>query len=143
MALETFSNTLGNAYLQRHLLAIQATTLEQAVRAGNEFVQIKPPTMPGSAIRTIDEPEEVIDKVASINPDMMSILLKTMQQLSEKVEQLQIGKKTATNDRTATTRSTGCWGCGQEGHTRRTCTANPWPSQNTATNQGNGRSPQQ
>lgn len=41
MALETFSNILGNTYLQRHLLAIETRTIEDAVRAGNEFLQIQ------------------------------------------------------------------------------------------------------
>ena len=41
MMLDTFSSTLGNAYLQQHLLAINADTLEAAVRAGSEFLQIR------------------------------------------------------------------------------------------------------
>ena len=42
MLVDVFSATLGNAYLQRHLLAVHAPTLELAVRAGNEFLQIQP-----------------------------------------------------------------------------------------------------
>ena len=34
LAIEAFSNTLGNAYLQRHLLAVPSQTLEEVVRAG-------------------------------------------------------------------------------------------------------------
>ena len=42
MALEVFANTLGNAYLQRHLLAVGPRDLDEAIRAGNEFLQIRP-----------------------------------------------------------------------------------------------------
>jgi hypothetical protein len=140
MALETFNNTLGNTYLQRHLLAVQAGTLEHAVRAGNEFLQIRAPTMPGSAIRAIDDEEEVEDHIASIDENVMSKLLKFMQQLSDKVDKLQVTNRAATTTRT-TPRDTGCWGCGKEGHTRRACPTHPWSTKTTT--QGNGGSPQQ
>ena len=142
MALETFSNTLGNTYLQRHLLAVQATTIEQAVRDGNEFLQIRAPTMPGSAIRAIDDLEEVEDHVASIDQNVMSTLLKIMQQLSDKVDKLQVTKAPTMANRT-TPRETGCWGCGKDGHTRRACPTHPWPTKTTTSFQGNGGSPQQ
>lgn len=41
VVLETFCSTLGNAYLQRHLLAVATPTVKDAVRAGNEFLQIR------------------------------------------------------------------------------------------------------
>ena len=143
MSLETFCNTLGNTYLQRHLLAIQAVTLEQAVRAGNEFLQIRAPILPGSAIRAVDEDEQVEDQVASIEQSVLSKLLKNMQILSDKVDRLQTTPKPAATKQIA--KSTGCWGCGQEGHTRRACLTNPWPTKPTTStqSQGNGSSPQQ
>ena len=58
MALDTFHSSLGNAYLQRHLLAIPTPNLEMAVRAGNDYLQIKP-TGPVPTIRAVDgEPED-------------------------------------------------------------------------------------
>jgi hypothetical protein len=93
MALETFCNTLGNAHLQRHLLAVQALTLEQAVRAGNEFAQIKAPMVPGSSIRVVDEEEtEADNRIASVGQGTMGPLLKMLQLLSEKIDQLQINR---------------------------------------------------
>ena len=41
MAVDTFASTIGNGYLQRHLLAVPTPTLEAAVRAGNEYLQIQ------------------------------------------------------------------------------------------------------
>lgn len=41
MVVATFASTTGNGYLQRHLLAMPTPTLEDAVRAGNEYLQIQ------------------------------------------------------------------------------------------------------
>jgi hypothetical protein len=142
MALETFSNTLGNANLQRHLLAVQPFTLEQAVRAGNEFHQIRSPALPGAAIRAVDDETEETDRVATVDQGMMGILLKVLQQLSDKVDQLQVSKGRPSPTKA---RSTGCWGCGLEGHSRKTCPTHPWPVKPVAVAKttGNGDSPQQ
>lgn len=40
MAVETSCSTLDNAYLQRHLLAVETPTVEAAVQARNEFLQV-------------------------------------------------------------------------------------------------------
>lgn len=40
--LGTFSTTVDNTYLQRHLLTTAPNTLEAAVRTGNEFPQVQP-----------------------------------------------------------------------------------------------------
>lgn len=40
MALETFCNTIGNAYHQRHLMTVEMYTVEAAVRVGSDFLQI-------------------------------------------------------------------------------------------------------
>jgi hypothetical protein len=142
MSLETFCNTLGNTNLQRHLLAVQALTLEQAVRAGNEFVQIRGPSVPGSAIRAVDEEIEEEDRVAAVDQGIMGTLMKVLQQLSEKIDQLQVdrGRPNATKGK-----SVGCWGCGLEGHTRRNCPTHPWAAKPVTVTKaaGNGDSPQQ
>ena len=41
MALDAFSLILGNLYLQRHLMAVKAEFLADAVRAGVEFLQVQ------------------------------------------------------------------------------------------------------
>ena len=40
MAVEAFVSMLGNTYLQRHLLAIETPTVEDAVRAASEYLNI-------------------------------------------------------------------------------------------------------
>ena len=56
--------------MQRHILAIPTPTLEAAVRAGNEFLQVRP-NMIGSGIRVVQpgEPEEKFEQVAVANMD--------------------------------------------------------------------------
>ena len=41
MTVEAFASTLNNPPLQRHLLAVETSTLEAAVRAGGEYLQIR------------------------------------------------------------------------------------------------------
>ena len=60
MSMDTFASTIGNGYLLRHLLAVPAETLEDAVRAGNEYLQIqtaKPFSYRNSA-NIVDDGEE-------------------------------------------------------------------------------------
>ena len=91
MAVDTFLGSLGNAYLQRHLLAIPTPTLEAAVRAGNEFLQVQP-NMIGSGIRVIQpgKPEKALEQVAvaNIDQDPMTTMLKIMQDLVAEVNNL-------------------------------------------------------
>lgn len=69
MILEVFTNSLGNAYLQRHLLAVDPKTRGDAVRTGSEFLQMKPATERGNLphnIRTVDEEEELVPRVQPV-----------------------------------------------------------------------------
>lgn len=55
MMLETFCNTLGNAYLRHHLLAVATSSIEDTVITGNEFLQIQPEKdRPRIAVRQVD-----------------------------------------------------------------------------------------
>jgi len=47
LALDTFVASVGNPSLQRHLLAVNPATLEEAVRAGGEYLQVKTPYQVG------------------------------------------------------------------------------------------------
>ena len=70
MAMEQFITTLDNTYLQRHLLAVDPQTLTLAVRAANEWLQIRPAAVPQATrptgawqqaknnIRSVEEDEE-------------------------------------------------------------------------------------
>lgn len=138
MALETFGNTLGNAYLQRHLLAVRPETLEEAVRTGNEFLQIRPTSHTGVRSLAEEEGEEEAEVQAKqVKADPMEALLAAIMNLTKEVEQLKQGhqpERKAENPRKAIR----CWGCGKEGHLRSKCTSQPW---NEAS--GNARGPQQ
>ena len=139
LALEAFCNSLGNAYLQRHLLAVRATTLEQVVKAGNEFLQIR--TIPGPGIRAIEaEPEEGITVQAvqaPVNP--LEAILKAIQQLTTEVDHLKRVRRPPVDQ--PSKKVDNCWGCHKEGHVRAKCPTHPWPTKTSGS--GNGESPQQ
>ena len=79
MRLDTFCSTLGYMPLQRHLLAVPTHTLEDAVRAGNKFLQIKPGSGRGgsTSVRQTEDEEEVL----SPTERTLTTVMKTMQQL--------------------------------------------------------------
>ena len=65
-------------------------TLADAVRAGNEFLQIKPANEKGTtSVRQIED-GEVEEEVLSPTERTLTTLMKTMQQLVEKKGKLQI-----------------------------------------------------
>ena len=129
LALETFCSSLGNAALQRHLLAVRPETLAEAILHGNEFMQVKQdrPQAEHNKVRVLEESEE-----EPMQEDPLAVLVKTVHRLAEKVEELQ--KKTTS---AKPTKEQKCWGCQKTGHTRKDCTTHPWPK-----TQGNGDSPQ-
>ena len=88
LRLEIFCSTLGYLPLQRQLLAVPTYTLENAVRAGKEFLQIRPGNERGSTnvCRIEDEDEE---EVMNPTENGLTTLTKSMRQLVEKVRQLQ------------------------------------------------------
>ena len=134
MVMDTFHSTLNHGYLQRHLLAIETPTLEDAVRAGNEYLQIK--TTSGTNIRKIegeeDEPEEE-SQVKPVTTSAMSTLLQAVQKLTEEVQKLK--EKPADK---ADRKALRCYGCKKEGHIRKDCQTHPWPKKS-----GNEEGPQQ
>ena len=133
MMLETFCSSLGNAALQRHLLAVRPETLTEAIQHGNEFLQVKAerPHADHNKVRAMGESEEE-------EPDQMATLMKAIQRLAETVDTLQkqvANPKPIANPKPA--KEQKCWGCQKTGHTRKDCTTHPWPKA-----QGNGDSPQ-
>ena len=90
MSLETSCNSLGYLPLQRHLPSLPTHCLEDAVRAGNEYLQIKPANDRGSTnVRQIEDEEK--EKVINLTEKALTTLMKTMQLLVEKVGPLQNG----------------------------------------------------
>ena len=78
--MEAFCNTLGYLPLQRHLLAVPIHTLEDAVRAGNKYLQIKPAGERGSTnIRQVGDEEEE-EGFTSPTEKALTTLMKTMLQ---------------------------------------------------------------
>ena len=130
MMLDTFCSSLGNAALQRHLLAVRPETLTEAIQHGNEFIQVKAerPQADQNKVRALGEPDD--EEPAKEDP--LAMIMKTVQSLAETVEALQ---KKVTNPKPV--KEQKCWGCQKSGHTRKDCTTHPWPKA-----QGNGDSPQ-
>ena len=142
MRMETFCNTLGYLPLQRHLLAVPIHTLEDAVRAGNEYLQMKPASdRGGTNIRQVGDEEEE-EEVSSPTEKVLTTLMKTMLQLVEKVDQLQ-RPPTRTTPKGESDKSRVCWECGKEGHLKRNCPHQKTPQPTNQTVPGNGTGPQQ
>lgn len=118
MVLQTFCSTLGNAYLQRHLLAVATTTVEAAVSAENESLQVKMssdrihPTIPQVDNDKTDEPD-----VAAITDDTLSNITMAMNKMSALLNRLQHQNSTIPKPkpRESNTKKTRYWGCGNEG----------------------------
>ena len=139
MKLETFCSTLGHMPLQRHLLAVPTHTLEDAVRAGNEFLQIKPGGEKGNtSVRQIGDGEE---ETLSTTDKVLASLAQAMRQLAEKVGTLQDQPRRPTR-KDASSNQQLCWECGKGGHLRRNCPSQKGSPPNQAV-QGNGQGPQQ
>ena len=89
-----FCNTMGYLPLQRHLLAVLTHTLEDAVKAGNEYLQVKPANERGSTnVRQIRDEDK---------------------------EELQ-NHPTRTAKKGELSKERVCWECGKEGHLKRNC----------------------
>ena len=135
MMLDTFCSTIGNASLQRHLLAIHPNTMMEAVQHGKEFLQVKADRPHAeSNIRNMDDSCEQ-ERVAATEQDPIAMLTKTIEQLAAKVESLQKG--VVHQEKTKK-----CWGCQKTGHICKECPTHPWQNQKSQTWSGNGGSPQ-
>ena len=149
MAIETFTHSLSHAYLQRHLLAVPTPTLEDAVRTGNEYLQIKPTPQAGSNIRAIDgeEEEDQAEEPTRVSPaatDPMATLLKAIQKLSEEVANLKMeARRPGAKRGTLPPSNKKCWECQQEGYLKRDCPTRPWTDRKEAQASGNEGRPQQ
>lgn len=122
LTLETFTSSLGYAGLQKHLLAMQVDTLEAAVRAGTEYLEIST-TFNRSDIRSVDEdnmPDNDQCKIAVVEDPttkMLGGMIDVLQQLVKKIDQ--IGQ---TNNPKSTPRPPPtCWNCSEVGHVKGSC----------------------
>ena len=200
MILEHFLNTLDNSYLQRHLLAVDPQTLEEAVRAASEWQQIKPyysgsamadPGRPGPTsrvtqgrprptyrptsgrpgptsqwpplrpnVRVVEEGEESYMEESEAKPENEvnavqacfdeSKLTQIMEQMAKQLavmtsllmKQQASSPSVSTAPKNSSDAKWVCWGCGQQGHTKRYCPKNPWTQRGPQRPTGNAPGPQ-
>ena len=113
MMLDAFCSSLGNATLQRHLLAIRPETLTEAVQHGQEYLQVKADRSASpSQVRVLEGPE------GEREVDPLAVLVETVKQLADTVRKLKQASPQPTKPK-------GCWGCKKEGHVRRDCPTHP------------------
>ena len=88
MALETFCGSLGSAPLQQHLLAARPAGMEEAVRYGSEYLQVKGDRgQGGPKVNSVNE--EDTDSVAMASPEPTTQLMQAIEKLAEKIEKLE------------------------------------------------------
>ena len=140
MALETFASTLNNPSLQRHLLAVATPTLEAAVRAGSEYMQIRP-SQNTSAIRVVDEEIGETDRVNPVTSEtLMGNMMGVLQGLMSQLERLTTLSESNRPQKEADKTPKKCWGSHKEGHLRKDCPTHPWETEKP---RGNEVGPQQ
>ena len=124
--LECFQNSLGSASLQRHLLAIKPATLDEAVLAGNEYLQVQVRPTPPSTVHQVEKDAEAPPtKAAPLQPEPLTALMEAMTQLTKQVSQLQTLARP-----TAAKKGPVCWTCRQPGNLQRQCPSTQRPSGN-------------
>ena len=147
LVLDTFCSTLGHSYLQRHLLAVQPQTIEEAVRAGNEFLQV-PTASSRSSVRTVEDCEPQPGKegnpegqVARVNTGMEAVL-EALAKLTSEIKQLKQPATKSMTDQNQGSRPkhNRCFSCNEEGHFRRNC---PTLTKKSVGESGNSQGPQQ
>lgn len=114
--MDTFHSTMGNAYLQKHILAVVPETVEPAVRAGNEFQQIKGHSSnPGRARSKYGE-DESLGKVRVVKAaeDQMTQLLAAILKLTAEVTATR--RPTGTGNKSGNKKGRVCRNCNQPGH---------------------------
>ena len=135
MTVETFASTLNNLSLQRHFLAVETSTLEAAVRAGAEYLQIRP-SPSGPAIRVVEEEAGETDRVCPVTCEtLMSCMIGVLQRLMGQLERMTTRTESARPKREQAKTGKKCWGCHKKGHWRKDCPTWPWrqrPSRETS-----------
>lgn len=96
MRMDRFLTTLGHAPLQRHMLAVNPLTLDEAVRTGNDFLQIR--TLLQSSVNQVEgpstppEPETPetpeIPQAAALTPGHLEAIMQQLQALTTEVAAL-------------------------------------------------------
>lgn len=132
MVMDYFCSSLANVGLQRHLLAIELNNLDEAVRAGNEYLQVASLPIPKTGlVRQVTEEDTQINQVE--NKGVTEKFLKEIIERLERLESTQRSKaRVNTNQQRPgsdsnrryqpdANRVRQCWECGAEDHLRRNC----------------------
>lgn len=116
MTKEKFLSSLGNLGLQRHLLGVATPTIEDVVRAGNEYMRLNA----GQTLSHLPGTKRgAEDRVEAIREERMDALKKAIEAIPTQVEQLTHpgARFSPTSGRPAAQ----CWGCHEIGHMQRDC----------------------
>ena len=119
MIIDNFCTSIGNGNLQRHLLAIPTPTLEDAIRAGNEYLQItvvNSRNYPPTAMSVDAAPADLTHN--AVSTFALTEVMKAIQNLNLRLDRLEERNKAELQR---------CYGCGQTGHIRRNCVTSLWP----------------
>jgi hypothetical protein len=136
MTVDHFVNSLGNAALQRHLLAVQPDSLVEAVRAGNEYLQVRTPQYGGGVKQLEEDIPDEHSGVAPVQANPMSVLTETLANLTKQFAELQaqLLKRSAPPRDLSRIK---CFGCGKLGHFQTKCPEKAKPEE-----QGNAQGQQ-
>ena len=140
LTMERFKLGVNHPGVQGHLLARQPETLEDMVRAGNEFLLVTKSSLAQGQprVREVDDTkEEQVRQVTTDGADIQTItkaveaLTKELSELKNKLDKSERGShsKGGRSGRPPQ-KQDGCWGCKQTGHIRKECPTNPWPAGN-------------
>ena len=152
MTLQAFYNNLNQTYLQRHLLAMPILTIEDAVRAVNESLQIKPGY--GHLAQAIQD-EEKLDvnrahpALAFANGEMNKAIIELLTKLTSQLEKLQQSSSSRLSGsgdpkRDENNAAPVCRGCNRPGYQKNICPINRWLREaQTRPGPGNERDQQQ
>lgn len=127
LVLETFMSSLGYTSLQRHLMAMRIETLEVAIQAGNEFLEISVPAHKSDGIRQVgdgvveDKPDQKTASVENPTMTLMGGMMSLLNKLIEKVDNMDKKKTMPINKDNANRGPPTCWTCGEVGHVRSKC----------------------
>ena len=129
---------------------MDAQTVEDTIRAGNEYLLIRSGSNRGRVRPSINqkEEEEVESEVGAIctTETVLAAMLQTMQQMAAQMAsqmELMQAHQPGPVQKRPDNRPGVCYGCGKEGHMRRHCPNQGRRPGPPAPAQGNGPRPQQ